>query len=86
MSFEKAAGRLDEFRSIIKKILAPVKGAAKGGTTTAGYAGEMQRRFEEAMNDDLGVGAAFDSMYEYAKKLAEDGADKKMSLAEKDAL
>ncbi len=85
-SFEKTAGRLDEFRSMVKKILTPVKGAVKGGNPVEEYAGEMQWRFETAMNDDLGVGAAFDSMYEYAERLAKDSAGKKMSSLEKDAL
>ena len=83
-SFESTASRLDDFRGMVKRVLAPVKGAVKG--VGAGYAVEMKRRFESAMNDDLGVGAAFDSMFEFAVRIAEERQGKGISLSDRDEL
>ncbi|MBP7585530.1 MAG: class I tRNA ligase family protein [Spirochaetes bacterium] len=67
-SFTAAAARLDDFRAMVKRLLAPVKGdAAKRTRVDPGR--ELLVLFETALNDDLGAGKAFDDISASVKRL-----------------
>ena len=68
-NFTRASEKLDTFRTLHQKLS---KGASNQGQRSAGIndlIGAIVPAFEQNMDDDLGLGAAFDSVYAILKQI-----------------
>ena len=73
-SLDRARGRLDRSKAMIKEVGIDPAAAGPVGEIVGSLGREFLDIFEEAMNDDLDVEKAFDGIYE---RLAEMASDRK---------